>query len=76
MSWTEKNGGLEKEFEFKNFVEAFGFLSKVALLSESANHHPEIFNVYNKVKLRLSTHDLGNVVSDYDHELAKKIDEI
>lgn len=74
MAWNEINGGLEKEFEFNNFIDAFGFLTKVAIIAEKANHHPEIFNVYNKVKLRLSTHDLGNIVSDYDRGLAKEID--
>lgn len=74
MSWNEVNGGLEKEFVFDNFIDAFGFLTKVAIIAEKANHHPEIFNVYNKVKLRLSTHDLGNIVSDYDKDLATQID--
>tara|TARA_R110002072_G_scaffold239187_9_gene396998 strand:+ start:247 stop:483 length:237 start_codon:yes stop_codon:yes gene_type:complete len=76
MAWTEKGGALEKEFEFSNFIEAFSFLTKVAIIAEKQNHHPEIINVYNKVKLRLSSHDLGNIVGEKDHALAKSIDQI
>ncbi len=76
MIWKEVNSALEKEFEFNNFIEAFAFLTKVAMLSERANHHPEIFNVYNRVKLRLTTHVLGNTISDRDRKLAKQIDEL
>lgn len=74
MSWKEKDNALEREFEFENFIEAFAFLSKVAILAEKANHHPEIQNVYNTVRLRLSTHDAGNQVTDKDRALAKAID--
>ncbi len=67
---------LERVFEFSNFVEAWGFMSKVAILAEKQNHHPEWSNVYNKVTIRLSTHDAGDVVTDYDRALAAAIDEL
>ena len=76
MSWTEKNNSLEKEFIFKDFKQAFGFLQQVAFIAEKANHHPTIVNTYNKVTLQLNTHDAGNTVTNKDHELAKKIDAI
>lgn len=67
--WSFQNDGIEKEFQFKDFVEAFGFMARVALLAEKANHHPEWSNVYNKVHIRLTTHDAGGV-TDKDFELA------
>lgn len=76
MNWKEENDTLTKDFEFDNFIEAFSFLTKVALVAEKANHHPEIFNVYNKVSLSLSTHDDGNKVTEKDRDLAAKIDEL
>ena len=72
--WTEKNNYLEKEFNFKDFKEAFGFMQQVAFVSENANHHPTIINTYSKVTLQLNTHDAGNTVTKKDYELAKKID--
>lgn len=74
MAWKEENNKLSREFQFPDFIEAFSFLTKVAILAEKANHHPEIYNVYNRVTLSLSTHDAGNIVTDYDRELAAKID--
>lgn len=74
--WTEKNGKLYKEFEFKNFIEAFGFMTQVALVAEKMNHHPEWSNVYNKVEIRLSTHDANDQITEKDYLLAKKIDGI
>lgn len=74
--WTEKDDKLKRSFEFKNFVEAFGFISKVALEAEKAQHHPELFNVYNKVEITLSTHDEGNKVTDKDWALAEKINAV
>ena len=64
---------LQKSFKFKNFVEAFGFMSKVALLAEKMDHHPEWSNVYNKVEINLTTHDAGGL-SEKDFQLAKLID--
>jgi len=74
--WIEENNKLVKHFSFKDFISAFSFLSKIALISEKLNHHPEIINVYNKVTIKLSTHDIGNKVSKKDYDLAKAIDEL
>lgn len=71
--WKEDDNKLKRSFEFNDFVEAFGFLTKVAILAEKQNHHPEIFNVYNKVDIALNTHDAGDVVTDKDHKLASTI---
>lgn len=73
--WTFSNDGIEKKFEFKNFNEALGFIVQVGLLAESKNHHPELFNVYNKVNIRLSTHDAKGV-TDKDFDLAKAIEKL
>jgi 4a-hydroxytetrahydrobiopterin dehydratase len=61
--------GIEKNYAFKDFVEAFGFMCRVALHAEKTNHHPEWFNVYNKVNVKLSTHDAGGI-TDKDIKLA------
>lgn len=74
MEWITKDNKLVKEFQFKDFTEAFAFLTKIALAAEKQNHHPEIFNVYNKVKISLQTHDAGDIVTEKDHKLAKAID--
>ena len=74
MSWKEENNKLTREFEFEDFISAFSFLTKIALEAEKAQHHPEIFNVYNKVKISLSTHDAGDKVTEKDRDLASKID--
>lgn len=74
--WKEENNQLVARFEFKDFIEAFGFISQVALVAEKLNHHPEWSNIYNKVEIRLSTHDAGNVVTESDRELAARIDDI
>lgn len=74
--WKETNDTLVKKFEFKNFVEAFSFMTKVALIAEKMSHHPEWKNVYNKVKITLTTHDEGNKITEKDRELAKAIDEL
>jgi 4a-hydroxytetrahydrobiopterin dehydratase len=71
--WTEKNNSLNRTFEFKNFIEAFGFMSKVALIAEKMNHHPNWTNVYNRVEISLNTHDAGDIVTDRDRKLAEKI---
>ena len=73
VSWQYKNIGIEKEFVFTNFSEAFAFMTRVAFLCEADNHHPEWCNVYNKVHIRLNTHS-ENAVTDKDIDLAKKID--
>ena len=72
--WTNDNNVLYKKFEFKNFSEAFAFMTRVAIESEKMDHHPKWTNVYNKVEIWLSTHDAGNVITDKDKKLAAKID--
>src|SRR5689334_3584810 len=72
-SWRKLKGKLHKEYKFASFVEAFGFMTKVAITAQSMNHHPEWFNVYDKVRVDLVTHDLGGV-STYDVILAEKMD--
>ena len=74
--WREENNRLVKTFEFKDFVEAFGFMSSVALIAEKMNHHPNWTNVYNKVSFELNTHDAGNTVTDKDRKLAEAIDKL
>ena len=66
---------ITRKFEFANFNEAFGFMTRVALLADKMDHHPEWFNVYNKVDITLSTHDAGGL-SDKDMALAKVIDQV
>jgi len=72
--WEEKNNTLYRKFEFRNFSEAFAFMTRVALEAEKMDHHPMWTNVYNQVEISLSTHDAGNIVTDKDRKLAKKID--
>jgi 4a-hydroxytetrahydrobiopterin dehydratase len=67
---------IEKVFTFSNFSEAFAFMTRVALLAEKSDHHPEWTNVYNKVIIRLSTHDAGDVVTEKDYALAAAIDNL
>lgn len=72
--WEEKNNSLYRKFQFKDFSEAFAFMTRVALAAEKMDHHPNWSNVYNTVEINLSTHDAGNTVTDRDRKLAKKID--
>lgn len=71
--WRLDGGKLARDFAFADFAAAFAFMTRVALLAERRNHHPEWHNVYNRVAIRLSTHDVGGV-SDADFELARAID--
>jgi len=71
--WQLRDGKLYRRLQFKNFVEAFGFMSSVALLAEKADHHPEWFNVYHTVEIYLTTHDAGGI-SERDFALATAID--
>lgn len=71
--WTVQDGKLHKEFQFDTFVTAFGFMTQLALIAESMNHHPEWFNVYNRVTIDLMTHDAGGI-SDLDFEWASRAD--
>ena len=73
--WSLVNGKLHRTFECKDFVSAFGNMTKVALVAESMNHHPEWFNVWNKVVVDLNTHSVKGI-SNLDFELARRIDEI
>ena len=72
--WSVVAGKLRREFTFPDFVEAFGFMSRVALVAESLNHHPEWFNVYNTVRIDLSTHEVG-WISSRDIQLAEAINQ-
>ncbi|HEY4154857.1 MAG TPA: 4a-hydroxytetrahydrobiopterin dehydratase [Puia sp.] len=72
--WKESDKKLHKEFKFEDFSEAFAFMTRVALEAEKMNHHPRWTNEYNKVEFWLSTHDAGDLVTEKDHKLAKKID--
>ena len=74
--WKEENNTLRKSFKFKNFSEAFAFMTRVAFIAEKMNHHPNWRNVYNTVEITLSTHDEGNIVTDRDRKLAQKIDKL
>ena len=74
-NWAVVDGKLHKTFKFKNFVEAFGFMTQVALLAETMNHHPEWFNVYNQVKIDLTTHE-AKALTNLDVELASKIEKV
>ncbi len=73
--WKRVKGKLHKDFEFGTFVKAFGFMKKVAVAAEAMNHHPEWFNVYNKVSVDLVTHDLGGISTD-DVVLAEKVNRL
>ena len=72
-SWELDNDRIRKTFEFKNFGDAFAFMTRMAIEIERINHHPEWFNVYNKVKVELTTHDVGGL-SMYDFKLAEIMD--
>ncbi|MBK9419702.1 MAG: 4a-hydroxytetrahydrobiopterin dehydratase [Flavobacteriales bacterium] len=74
--WKEENDKLQRSFQFKDFSEAFAFMARVALAAEKMDHHPEWSNVYNKVDIKLSSHDAGDKVTDKDRKLAKAIDAI
>lgn len=72
--WQEIDNKLYRKFQFANFSEAFGFMTRVAIEAEKMDHHPYWTNVWNTVEIWLSTHDAGNVVTAKDHELARRID--
>jgi 4a-hydroxytetrahydrobiopterin dehydratase len=74
--WEEKKDTLFKKFKFKNFSEAFAFMTRVALEAEKMDHHPKWTNTYNEVEIWLNTHDAGDIVTEKDRKLAKKIDAI
>ena len=72
--WAEHNNQLYRKFTFKNFSETFAFMTRVALEAEKMDHHPLWTNVWNTVEIWLSTHDAGDIVTEKDHQLTKKID--
>jgi 4a-hydroxytetrahydrobiopterin dehydratase len=74
--WKEENDQLKTTFKFKDFTQAFSFMTEVAFHAEKMQHHPDWHNVYNTVDFALSTHDAGNKVTDKDRDLAKAIDEV
>lgn len=74
--WTEQDNKLYRKFQFKDFSEAFAFMTRVALVAEKMDHHPLWTNVWNSVEVWLSTHSAGNVVTDKDHKLAAAIDKL
>jgi 4a-hydroxytetrahydrobiopterin dehydratase len=71
--WTIRDGKLSRDFKFRNFVRAFSFMSGAALIAEKMNHHPEWFNVYNKVNVQLTTHEAGGI-TELDFDLAASMD--
>jgi 4a-hydroxytetrahydrobiopterin dehydratase len=74
-SWAIAHGKLHREYKFRNFVQAFGFMAQVALLAERADHHPEWFNVYNRVVVDLTTHEAGGITRK-DLDLAREMEKI
>lgn len=74
--WEETDNKLYRKFLFNDFSQAFGFMTRVALLAQQLDHHPTWTNTWNKVEIWLSTHSAGNVVTDKDRELAAKIDSL
>ena len=75
-NWREEDNSLVRDFIFKDFTQAWAFMTEVAIYAEKQNHHPNWSNVYNKVTIRLSTHDAGNIVTDKDRKLSSKIDDL
>ena len=74
--WKEDHKALTRTFEFKTFIKAFSFMTQVAIEAEKLNHHPNWSNEYNKVIIKLSTHDAGNIITNKDRELAQAIDRL
>ncbi|NDC40041.1 MAG: pterin-4-alpha-carbinolamine dehydratase [Chitinophagia bacterium] len=76
MSWQETENSMYRSFTFKDFSEAFGFMTRVAFLAEKMDHHPTWKNTWNKVEIWLNTHDAGNTVTEKDRRLAAAIDQL
>ncbi len=74
--WTEKDNSLQRTFTFKDFSEAFAFMTRVALIAEKMDHHPYWVNVWNRVEITLNTHSAGNTVTEKDRKLAAEIDKL
>lgn len=75
-NWKEIDNALHQKFQFKDFSEAFAFMTRVAFIAEKMNHHPRWTNVWNTVEVWLNTHDAGNIITEKDRKLAQKIDEL
>lgn len=73
-SWTMEQGKLTRTYSFADFRQAMAFLVRISFEAETLGHHPEIYNVYNKVRIQLSTHDAGDRITNLDIELAQRID--
>lgn len=73
--WAMVEGKLTREYRFNDFIEAFGFMTRAAMVAEAMNHHPEWFNVYNKVIVQLITHDVDGI-SNYDFQLAARMEQL
>ena len=76
LGWVEKDNSLYRKFEFANFAEAFEFMTKVAVIAEEQDHHPDWSNVWNGVEINLGSHDKGRTVTARDHRLADSINEL
>lgn len=74
--WREENNYLVREFVFKDFKQAFSFMIQVAAIADASDHHPLWTNVYNKVEIKLNTHDAGNTITQKDRDLAAAIDKL
>lgn len=74
--WKEENDALYTEIKFSDFRKAFAFMTEVAFIAEALNHHPEWSNVYNSVKIKLTTHDAGNTVTEKDRQMASQIEKL
>ena len=74
--WQEQDNSLQATFRFKDFSQAFAFMTEVAIVAEKQNHHPWWSNVWNTVEFKLNTHDAGDIVTDKDHKLADSISSI
>ena len=74
--WTEKDNKLTATLKFKDFIEAFAFMTKVAMVAEKMNHHPNWSNVWNTVDISLTTHDAGNLITEKDRKLAEAIEDL
>lgn len=74
--WTVKDGKLHKTFKFKTFARAIGWMVSVAVQADKMDHHPDWSNIYNRVEVNLSTHELDDTISDLDTELARKMEEL
>lgn len=74
--WKEEDNMLKASFQFKDFVQAFAFMTEVAMTAEKQNHHPNWSNVWNRVDIHLTTHDAGNTVTEKDRKLAAAIERI